>query len=604
MKVTLSQRNSVVKLIGVFSGMSQHQIYANYYRVGVEMAGHMWRNVLRRIGDWAHRTAGTGQQGEARPITAETRGEGTTGGIGGEQPLRSDGGGSKIESEASVSPDSGPAPTGPYAEREQPITAFPKNFHQILHLTKSPLFVTDAEGNALVWNEGMTELTGSTEEEAKAADRLSSVWYHDGRRAKTLADKIVDTHQGRREDATPTHVEYDVEKVGWVDFELYQDESTFADADGETRHIRFSAAPMYEDDEFIGVVEYVEDRTEDVQKRHELEDLLDELIETLNGVQEGDLSVRAEAPSLGHVDTSFGAVVDSLNETLSTLEPIANGLAEDSERLRRSTTDIAEQTDSITDAAQEQESSLQKVSDEIDNVSASVEEIASTAQDVSNNAATAVEQAEEGDEQARETEATIAEVADATDTVVEDVRSLQERVAEIDEIIDMIDDIAEQTNMLALNASIEAARAGEAGEGFAVVADEIKQLANESQEHADTIETQLRSIQENTDQTVEQLDSVSAMVHDSRDQVQTVQRSIDTVVTEMDRTADGIQQVAAVTDDQAASAEEIAARIDGVVDSAEQVATSVTEISDRNTEHAELADRIDQNIEQLTGDHD
>lgn len=91
------------------------------------------------------------------------------------------------------------------------------------------------------------------------------------------------------------------------------------------------------------------------------------------------------------------------------------------------------------------------------------------------------------------------------------------------------------------------------------------------------------------------------MVHDGQDADTTVQRSIDEVVNQMDETAAGIQQVATVTDDQAASAEEVASMINQVVDAAENIASDVDDIASQNMEHAELADRIDRNLERLTG---
>ena len=484
---------------------------------------------------------------------------------------------------------------------DSPVAAFPKDFHDLFHLTKAPMFVTDAEGNAVVWNEGMAELTGSDEREARAADRLSDVWYHDGRRSMTLADKIIDTHQGARGDATPTHQAYDVEKVSWVDFELYQDESTFDDADGETRYIRFSAAPLYDGDEFAGVIEFVEDRTEDVRQRQDLEVLIEELTDTLEAVEDGNLAVRANTPELAHVDDTVVTVADSLNQTLDELEHTIERISEDSEQLRSSAQNIAERTDSITDAAAQQESSVQEVSDEVNTMSASVEEIASTAESVSDSASKVVSEADAGNEAAATAAETMSEVAEATDGVVDDVRELQDRVEQIDEVIDMIDDIAEQTNMLALNASIEAARAGEAGEGFAVVADEIKQLAGESQSHADEIERMVRSIQDDTETTAGNLEMVNTKMHTAQEAVDDVRGSIDTVADQIEETADGIEQVAAVTNDQADSAEEVASIVNDILDAAEEISADVEEIADRNAEHAQLADGIDESLERLAG---
>jgi methyl-accepting chemotaxis protein len=54
--------------------------------------------------------------------------------------------------------------------------------------------------------------------------------------------------------------------------------------------------------------------------------------------------------------------------------------------------------------------------------------------------------------------------------------------------------VADQTGLLSLNASIEAARAGEAGRGFAVVASEISNLASQTQQATENIESLISGV--------------------------------------------------------------------------------------------------------------
>lgn len=93
------------------------------------------------------------------------------------------------------------------------------------------------------------------------------------------------------------------------------------------------------------------------------------------------------------------------------------------------------------------------------------------------------------------------EAVSTIETLVTDVSSFETDMAELNNAVEsvlsatgMIDTIANQTNMLALNATIEAARAGEAGKGFAVVASEVKQLAQNTSNATQEIETTLERI--------------------------------------------------------------------------------------------------------------
>ena len=82
---------------------------------------------------------------------------------------------------------------------------------------------------------------------------------------------------------------------------------------------------------------------------------------------------------------------------------------------------------------------------------------------------------------------TVKKSAENEEAIVEELEDLVKRTDETKDVLNLIENIANQTNLLALNAAIEAARAGEQGKGFAVVAEEVRNLAEKSSEHVETI---------------------------------------------------------------------------------------------------------------------
>ncbi|WP_246022951.1 methyl-accepting chemotaxis protein [Halosimplex halophilum] len=491
---------------------------------------------------------------------------------------------------ADAAAETGDADAGPAGEESGPGAL---DYHDVLHHIGTPLFVLDAEGEILTWNAQLEQLTGVSEAEAQAMEMASMAFYPDGRRGKTLADKVLDAPER-------THEVYDVPKVDDASFTLYRDTSVMQDQHGEEAHISFSAAPIYGDDgDVIAVVEMVQDRTADVLRHERTSDLVTELEETMQAIQAGDLDARAAFDNeAGHVDASLLQVVDELNEMASTLADLIERVDDNAEDLAAATDESADAADEIESAVTEQNRILADAAEDIQDVSATMEEIAATSNQVSAAADRAREAVEDGERAGERAQAVTDELTDTSDELVDDVTELEERMDEVSEIIEIIADVAEQTNMLALNANIEAARAGESGEGFAVVADEVKTLASETSEHADEIARTVTEIQSQATETVDSVRASSAQIQQAEQGIGEALDALDEIAEAVDETADGIEEVADANDSQADAIEGVTTTIEDARDHAEAAETAarrIVETTDQQTESVrDLVDSVDQ----------
>ncbi|MCU5473485.1 methyl-accepting chemotaxis protein [Bacillus paranthracis] len=298
-------------------------------------------------------------------------------------------------------------------------------------------------------------------------------------------------------------------------------------------------------------------------------------------VAAGDLTTRTLYKAnneLGHIVQSFNSMLDNLqqliaNVKMTTQEVISTteGVLQDTNRASSISNEVVQTVLEVKTKIEGQVTSIQESSSSMEEITTGVQTVAESSAVVAEVAVTTTEQINIGSEVINHSILQMNNVHDAVEETSKVINKLVTRTQQIDTALAAITNIAEQTNLLALNAAIEAARAGENGKGFAVVAAEVRDLAEQSKESAKEVNHLIKSIQQDTQDTVNVMQKGQQKAVEGKEAAYKANQTFLSIMKDIDKITGQIQEVSAATEEMSAGTEEVNASLSLVSETATDV---------------------------------
>ncbi|MEC2450299.1 methyl-accepting chemotaxis protein [Bacillus cereus] len=298
-------------------------------------------------------------------------------------------------------------------------------------------------------------------------------------------------------------------------------------------------------------------------------------------VAAGDLTTRTPYKAnneLGHIVQSFNSMLDNLQQLIANVKMTTQEVIFTTESVLQDTNQASSISNEVVQTVLEvktkiegQVTSIQESSSSMEEITTGVQTVAESSAVVAEVAVTTTERINIGSEVINHSILQMNSVHDVVEETSKVINKLVTRTQQIDTALAAITNIAEQTNLLALNAAIEAARAGENGKGFAVVAAEVRDLAEQSKESAKEVNHLIKSIQKDTQDTVNVMQKGQQKAVEGKEAAYKANQTFLSIMRDIDKITGQIQEVSAATEEMSAGTEEVNASLSLVSETATDV---------------------------------
>jgi methyl-accepting chemotaxis protein len=302
-----------------------------------------------------------------------------------------------------------------------------------------------------------------------------------------------------------------------------------------------------------------------------------------------DLTVSVEVTGVDEI----GRLSMAMNTSVASMREVLRAVALSAETLSAAIVEISSRSVQSAGNASTQSSKTNQIAVAAQQMTATIGEISFNAESAAGASRESAETANQGGAVMQAAVATMEKIASATSMVSNKMSSLAHRSEEIGKVVNVIQEISEQTNLLALNAAIEAARAGEHGRGFAVVAGEVRRLAERTKGATEEIAGTIRTIQDETRETLELMQESRTAVETGMGETAHVRRSLDAIIQSSKQVEHQIHLIATAATEQTAASGEIS-----------ESAGHISQLSTETAQGAEEAVEALKNLSSLAGDLD